>query len=202
MCCSGPGWPALDSLWGKVFLVWTPESFHDYLNLYPNLENALCFVSSVDGNSGDDGGTTVTDPAGVFIQTFDGLDWTSPVTADEISRFDARVRSGVLTDCKTIGHSCLLSAAATCRCIIVAHQRSCVICIRMEQYKLPRLDLCLSCLTCWPRSDSLLRVLHSLCATSRLMVSAPATAAVLAFVAGILLKICLGAYYQQSCVSA
>ena len=93
VCCSGPGWPALDNLWGKLFLVWTPESFHDYLNLYPNLENALCFVSSVDGNSGDDGGTTVTDPAGVFIQTYDGLSWSSPVTADEVSSFDARVRS-------------------------------------------------------------------------------------------------------------
>ena len=86
----------MDTLWGKLFFVWTPESFHDYLNLHPNLENALCFVSSVDGNSGDDGGTTSTDPAGVFIQTLDGLGWSSPVTADEISSFDARVRSGVL----------------------------------------------------------------------------------------------------------
>lgn len=96
MCCSGPGWPALDTLRGKLFLVWTPESFHDYLNLYPNLENALCFVSSVDGNSGDDGGTTVTDPAGVFIQTYDGLSWSSPVTAAEIAAFETRV-SLVLT---------------------------------------------------------------------------------------------------------
>ena len=91
MCCSGPGWPALDTLRGRLFLVWTPESFHDYLNLYPNLENALCFVSSVDGNSGDDGGTTVTDPAGVFIQTYDGLSWSSPVTAAEIAAFETRV---------------------------------------------------------------------------------------------------------------
>ena len=96
MSCSGPGWPALDTLRGRFFLVWTPESFHDYLNLYPNLENALCFVSSVDGNSGDDGGTTVTDPAGVFIQTYDGLSWSSPVTAAEIAAFETRV-SFVLT---------------------------------------------------------------------------------------------------------
>ena len=91
VCCSGPGWPALDTLWGRLFFVWTPESFHDYLNLYPNLENALCFVSAVDGNSGDNGGTTVTDPAGVFIQTYDSLNWSSPVTADEILSFEARV---------------------------------------------------------------------------------------------------------------
>ena len=91
VCCSGPGWPALDTLWGRLFFVWTPESFHDYLNLYPNLENALCFVSAVDGNSGDDGGTTVTDPAGVFIQTYDSLAWSSPVTADQISSFESRV---------------------------------------------------------------------------------------------------------------
>ena len=93
MCCSGPGWPALDTLWGKIFFVWTPESFHDYLQLYPNLENALCFVSAVDGNSGDDGGTTVTDPAGVFIQTYDSLSWSSPVTAAQISSFTKRVSS-------------------------------------------------------------------------------------------------------------
>ena len=94
--CSGPGWPLLDTLWGRLFLVWTPESFHDYLNLYPNLEHALCFVSSVDGNSGDDGGVTASDPASVFIQTFDSLSWSSPVTADEITSFESRVRSAAL----------------------------------------------------------------------------------------------------------
>lgn len=101
LCCSGPGWPALDTLRGRLFLVWTPESFHDYLNLYPNLENALCFVSSVDGNSGDDGGTTVTDPAGVFIQTYDGLSWSSPVTAAEIAAFESRVSLQIPVDRST-----------------------------------------------------------------------------------------------------
>ena len=90
-CCSGPGWPLLDTLWGRLFFVWTPESFHDYLALYPNLEGALCFVSAVDGNSGDSGGQTVTDPAGVFIQTYDSLSWSSPVTNSEIRSFTTRV---------------------------------------------------------------------------------------------------------------
>lgn len=127
VCCSGPGWPALDTLWGKLFLVWTPESFLDYLNLYPNLENALCFVSSVDGNSGDDGGTTATDPAGVFIQTYDGLSWSSPVTADEISSFDARVRFSVQLPAEPFfNHQvCCLQQQLSCRfeSIIFAHQR-------------------------------------------------------------------------------
>jgi len=92
--CSGPGWPALDTLWGRLFFVWTPESFTDYLALHPNLEGALCFVSSVDGNSGDSGGQTVTDPAGVFIQTFDSLTWTSPVKASELRSFTTRVSAG------------------------------------------------------------------------------------------------------------
>lgn len=92
-CCSGPGWPVLDTLWGRVFLVWTPESLDDYLKLYPNLENALCFVSSVDANSGDDGGVTATDPANVFIQTSEDFSWSPPVTADQISSYEARVRS-------------------------------------------------------------------------------------------------------------
>ena len=95
VCCSGPGWPTLDALWGRIFLVWTPESFDDYLNLYPNLENALCFVSSVDGNAGDEGKSTVADPAGVFIQAFDGLFWSFSGAADETS-LNARVRSDVL----------------------------------------------------------------------------------------------------------
>ena len=89
--CSGPGWPLLDTLWGKLFFVWTPESFNDYLALYPNLEGALCFVSSVDGNSGDDGGQTVSDPAGVFIQTFDSLTWSVPLTNHELSTQKTRV---------------------------------------------------------------------------------------------------------------
>lgn len=93
MSCSGPGWPALDTLWGRVFLVWTPESVDDYLKLHPNLNDALSFVSSVDGNSGvDGGGVTASDPARVFIQTFENLDWSSPVTADQISSFESRVR--------------------------------------------------------------------------------------------------------------
>ena len=92
--CSGPGWPSLDTLWGRLLLVWTPESFNDYLALHPNLEGALCFVSSVDGNSGDSGGKTVTDPAGVFIQTYDSLSWTSPVKASELRSFTTRVSAG------------------------------------------------------------------------------------------------------------
>lgn len=87
---SGPGWPSLDTLWGRLLLVWTPESFNDYLALHPNLEGALCFVSSVDGNSGDSGGKTVTDPAGVFIQTYDSLSWSSPVKASELRSFTTR----------------------------------------------------------------------------------------------------------------
>ncbi len=94
MSCSGPGWPALDTLWGRVFFVWTPESITDYLKLYPNLENALSFVSSVDGNSGvGGGGVTSSNPASVFIQTFEDLSWSPPVTADQISAFEARVKS-------------------------------------------------------------------------------------------------------------
>ncbi|KAL3158498.1 hypothetical protein ABBQ38_010730 [Trebouxia sp. C0009 RCD-2024] len=90
---SGPGWPALDTLWGRVFLVWTPESVDDYLKLHPNLNDALSFVSSVDGNSGvDGGGVTASDPARVFIQTFENLDWSSPVTADQISSFESRMQ--------------------------------------------------------------------------------------------------------------
>ncbi len=92
--CSGPGWPTLDTLWGRLLFVWTPESFTDYLALHPNLEGALCFVSSVDGNSGDSGGKTVTDPAGVFIQTYDSLSWSSPVKASELRSFTNRVSAG------------------------------------------------------------------------------------------------------------
>ena len=92
--CSGPGWPSLDTLWGRLFFVWTPESFTDYLALHPNLEGALCFASAVDGNSGDSGGQTVTDPAGVFIQTYDSLSWSSPVKASELRSFTTRVSVG------------------------------------------------------------------------------------------------------------
>ena len=82
----------MDTLWGRVFLVWTPESVDDYLKLHPNLNDALSFVSSVDGNSGvDGGGVTASDPARVFIQTFEDLNWSSPVTADQISSFESRV---------------------------------------------------------------------------------------------------------------
>ena len=80
---------------GKIFLVWTPESVQDYLGHHPNLEGALSFVSAVDGNSGDDGGQTVTDPAVVFVQTYETLPWASPVTAAEITQFNNRVCSDI-----------------------------------------------------------------------------------------------------------
>ena len=130
----------METLWGKLFLVWTPESFHDYLNLYPNLENALCFVSSVDGNSGDNGGVTVTDPAGVFIQTNDGLSWSSPVTADQISSFDARVRSGVLLQNhhSVVGFVvCNSNYHAGLEVALLRTSTSCVNYIKAVQYDLP-----------------------------------------------------------------
>lgn len=90
--CRGPGWPLISDLWGKFILVWTPESYNDYLNLYPNLENALCFVSVVDGNVGNSpNGTTVVNPAGVFVQTYDSLSWGRPVTARRVSSYQAKV---------------------------------------------------------------------------------------------------------------
>lgn len=73
-------------------MVWTPESYNDYLNLYPNLQGALCFVSVVDGNVGNDpSGATVSNPAGVFIQSYDSLTWGQPVTADEVSSYESKV---------------------------------------------------------------------------------------------------------------
>ena len=91
--CRGAGWPLLSELWGKFLLVWTPESLDDYLNLYPNLEGALCFVSGVDANVGNDPNkAAATDAATVFIQTFDSLSWSKPVSADEITAYEAKVR--------------------------------------------------------------------------------------------------------------
>lgn len=105
--CRGLGWPLLSDLWGKFFLVWTPESYNDYLSLYPNLQGALCFVSAVDGNVGNDpSGTTVSNPAGVFIQSYDSLTWGQPVDADVVSSYEAKVCNLIVAClqkcCKTV----------------------------------------------------------------------------------------------------
>ena len=87
----------LSELWGKFLIVWTPESLDDYLNLYPNLEGALCFVSGVDANVGNDPNkAAATDAATVFIQTFDSLSWSKPVNADEITAYEAKVRFTII----------------------------------------------------------------------------------------------------------